>query len=443
MRRGCRSLVRLFVFVLSAAYPSSAWALRGSGAESERARAGLEEALNQSSIDSSNSTRRRFITRTGPATLALAMGLIPVSAAVPQPPAPERPFPRGVVGQGPEYSTWVVYWRPAQSSSMLQVAPNRWREVNVFAYHFGGADQLVTADPWVTRTAASLRGTGPRVMMTIVNDLVPGGGQRNRLKDPNLVHRLIETPDARRRLIQSLMVAAQPVDGLDIDFEQVLAADRAAFTAFIEELADALHKTKKTLAVTVQPKTNNTIRNGAGAIDWRAVGAAADRLTIMAYYEHWDTGPVVNGSIVPGPAASQAWLAQVANFAVTQVPPKKLQIAFSLTGFDWPKDAQGRFLPGRLIEYPEAMTLARRYAGTVHRMPDGLRIVYRADGTDHEIWLESQESLKAKAETLWRDQKIRAVNLWRADTWTPEMLQSLAGMEEQVRADQDLTGRFQ
>lgn len=433
-----RIAISLTITMLQTAGAPPAWALRAKGAEANTVLDGLEETLAASDMPPdapSAMTRRVFLRRAVGAPMAMAaLGFTPLPAATPPPPAaPARP---GAVIEGPDLSMWLVYWRAAQGDAMWKATPGRWREVRVFGHHFDGGDHLIPADPWVSRTVGAMQGRGPRVLITIVNDVVPGGGQRNLLKDPEVVHRRIATPAARALFIETLLSVAQPVDGLDIDFERLLAADRAAFTAFIRELAEALHRRGKTLSVTVQPKTNDAVQNGAGAIDWRAVGAAADWVTIMAYYEHWETS-------APGPAASRRWLARVANFAVSQVAPKKLRIALSMTGFDWPKDAAGNALPGRAIEYPAAVALARQHGGTVNHTPDGAQILYRAAGVDHEIWVEGAESLKGKIAAVQREQGIRAFSLWRADTWAPAALRGLAGLEEAVRAGQDLSGRYQ
>ena len=82
--------------------------------------------------------------------------------------------------------------------------------------------------------------------------------------------------------------------GIDIDYEKLRAGDRQVFTAFISELAAALHARGKVLSVALFAKTTNAgyaPRNMAQ--DYAAIGRVADQVRIMTYDI---TGPP------PGPA---------------------------------------------------------------------------------------------------------------------------------------------
>jgi len=73
------------------------------------------------------------------------------------------------------------------------------------------------------------------------------------------------------------LVIGQDYPGIDIDYRGISPDLRGEYTAFISELADALHAQGKQLAVRLEPPRQVAAdRWETGAYDWRAIGAAAD-----------------------------------------------------------------------------------------------------------------------------------------------------------------------
>lgn len=125
------------------------------------------------------------------------------------------------------------------------------------------------------------------------------------------------------------IAVADGLDGIDLDYESMKAKDRESFSAFVDELATALHKAKKKLSVTLHPKTEEPGNwDGPKALDYRAIGKAADVVRIMCYdYSH-------SGSDA-GPIAPTDWVTQVIDFAKTQMPAGKIELGVPCYGYDW------------------------------------------------------------------------------------------------------------
>src|SRR5262245_60961349 len=140
-------------------------------------------------------------------------------------------------------TAWTTYFRSKPLPEVMKDAKGL-NEVSIFAYDFTADGTLqpgvsaqdgVTIDATLTEFKKLPRAVRPRLLITIVNDVVIPGG-KNRLKDPAIVHQVIGSPSARRKHIQSLLTIAMAADGLEIDYEGVAYSDRNAFTQFVRGL---------------------------------------------------------------------------------------------------------------------------------------------------------------------------------------------------------------
>lgn len=312
-------------------------------------------------------------------------------------------------GRPGRLASWVVYWDVQRGTDMLAKHGNGLDQVSVFAAHFDGRHRLTPANPWVAEAPAGMPRTPGRLLLTAVNDVVGDGEVR--LKDPAAVHSAVSTPRDRARHVEELVALAAWADGVEIDYERIRSEDREAFSLFVHDLAEALHRRGKVLSVVVEPKTSDVRRDGAGAVDWGAVGRDADAVKVMAYFEHHEGGP-------PGPPASPAWVEEVARFALTQVPREKLWIALTVAGIDWPEGGRGRQL-----DYARIRTLPGRPRR--HRRSGAQCLRYRdAEGRRHQVWFEDARSIDRKMEALERA-GVTQVALWRLGVGDPALWRRL------------------
>jgi spore germination protein YaaH len=146
------------------------------------------------------------------------------------------------------------------------------------------------------------------------------GGARTRLVPtieatdrPDLVyaHRMINDPALRRQHVAAVaaMVVDHGYDGVDVDYEHLETAlepgqtrltEQHAFSAFVAELAAALHAAGKTLSLAVPVEGSER-----GVYSYDALSAAADEVHVMGYDYHYAEGSHA------GPVAPLGWVREV------------------------------------------------------------------------------------------------------------------------------------
>jgi chitinase len=133
------------------------------------------------------------------------------------------------------------------------------------------------------------------------------------------VHRMINDPALRAAHVQAVVALAvdHGYDGIDLDYEhldrehlgeamapgETSETERRAFSAFVTDVARAMHAAGKTISLAVPADTGD-----GSAYDYDALSAAADQVHIMGYDYHYDSGPHV------GPVAPLGWIQDVVSY---------------------------------------------------------------------------------------------------------------------------------
>jgi len=289
----------------------------------------------------------------------------------------------------------VPYWNVGAAS--LDAHADRIGTYSPWAYGIAPDGTVVPQQPGADRAAARARPPGTRYVPTVAN-------ARNGTFEYGPVSAVLHDPAARARHVRSLVrLAEQPhVAGIDLDYEDLRAGDRAAFTALVRQVADALQARHRTLSVDLFAKTTDAgyaPRNIAQ--DYARLGREVDQVRLMAYDYHWESSG-------PGPVAPVRWVRQVLRYAVRTIDPDKIVLGMSLSGYDWvgrrgtdhgiaalQRTAADRHVPVRW----DGQAKAPWYAYTDSR------------GRHHEVWFENQRSVDAKL-ALARTSGVAGVFFW-------------------------------
>ena len=277
-------------------------------------------------------------------------------------PAPP-PLPPGAVA----IDVWAPYWTLADTLDELPERLAVVREASPFWYGARGIDDIVGdehADAQRVDEFIDTLESTPAAFVPSIRDELPAGGMA----------RILAEPDTRSAHVEALVRFAADVGaaGLDLDYEQFAFADgrasweatRPNWTAFVEELADALHADGRTLTISIPPvyDAGETSASGYWVYDHGTIAAHADAIRIMAYdFSVSEAGPI----------APLAWVRQVVAGVSEAVPEEfhgRLVLGVPAYGSNWvtstsgvcPADAEGK----TTVSIRSVDELAQRRFGT-------------------------------------------------------------------------------
>jgi|HubBroStandDraft_6_1064221.scaffolds.fasta_scaffold119612_2 spore germination protein len=307
----------------------------------------------------------------------------------------------------PSRRTLVVasmpYWNIQHDTAVVLANRSAVNEVSPWIYGLSASGAIVSQYPpgqatAVTADVARLRAAHMRIVPSIAN--VTAGAW-----DYQAISRILHNPALMRQHVDAIaaLVQQQNYAGIDVDYEELHASDRQAFTQFIRELAAALHAHGKVLSVAVFPQTAAPASGQPNASqDYAALGKAADQVRIMGYNFHWANSP-------PGATAPIGWVRSVLRYATSQMPASKVVLGIPLFGYNWPDGTT----TAATVSWLQALRLSRQYhaAATYNKASQAPSFSYAGGGRSHVVWFENAESSKAKFEVVKGD-GAAGVYLW-------------------------------
>ncbi|WP_247747106.1 LysM peptidoglycan-binding domain-containing protein [Alkalihalobacillus sp. BA299] len=226
-------------------------------------------------------------------------------------------------------------------------------------------------------------------------------------------------------------IATYDLDGVNVDLENITAADRGNFTEFVRLLREKVPAHKEvSVAVAANPNGWNT--GWHGAYDYTNLAKHADYLMIMAYDESYQGGD-------PGPVASLPWVERSIQYAIDQnVSRDKIVVGLAQYGRYW---MEGMEVGGLGISNNAVDQIIERYNATVEfdeaskspkatftiREGDPVTVVSGrtlAPGT-YTIWFENEQSVREKL-ALVSKYNIRGVGTWSLGQGNLEVFNSYA-----------------
>ena len=272
--------------------------------------------------------------------------------------------------------------------------------LSIFDYHIAANGDIANTlnDLTAIQTTWNYR---VRPLATITN-LTPEGFSSE------LAHQVLNNPTARTNLVNNItyLVTNRGYGGVTIDFERLLAEDRDLFTGFLRELRDRLKPIGRTLTIAVPAKTGEEIPWLRG-YDFGGIGSVVDYMFIMAYDFH-------HAGSDPGPTASLPDVRRAVEFAIGNVPRRKIILGMPLYGYDWIIP----YRPGRVapaISNQGAVEKAMRFQSPIQYSTEFESPFFRykdQTGLTHEVWFEDVRSMGAKM-LLIREYGLQGLGAWQ------------------------------
>lgn len=236
---------------------------------------------------------------------------------------------------------------------------------------------------------------------------------------------------AVEQIVNELTVAYQtigrnPYSGVTIDFEGLRSAQKADFTAFLQELSAQLDKLDKTLYVCVAP----VLTGGAyyDGYDYRAIGDLADKVILMAYdFEARDASIYLGTDVTSSsgfaeatrnaPAGQVFWsLLAITDDSTGVRDTSKVLLGISSKNVAWKVDADGCLISAQpvYLSNDTAHSYIRQgisgASGSV--LAEDYVIAIGEDGTRYFLWREDPMKNLQSAKLLG----VTGVSLWRLGT---------------------------
>lgn len=305
----------------------------------------------------------------------------------------------------PSYPAWVNgYAYPFIQQDVLDETLPYLSSLSVFSYGFTADGVLIPPVLDDTFMIQSALASGVRPVLTLT-PFGPDGNFNN-----FLVASVVNDQIAKENLLSNLLTAVQEKNfwGVDIDFEYIRPEDRIPFADFVADVRNFLSPYGYHVSVALAPKTSDTqeglLYEGK---DYGLLGEAADSVLLMTYEWGYTYGP-------PMAVAPVNKVRQVVEYAVTRIPPSRIDLGIPNYGYDWTLPFVRGTSRAVTIGNQEAVQIAIE-AGVPIQFDDVAMspfFRYEKDGQLHEVWFEDVRSYREKF-SLLPEYGLRGMGYWQ------------------------------
>ena len=295
-------------------------------------------------------------------------------------------------------AAWVPYWKQQEAMTVIRQHADIFTTLSPFWYEVTPTGDLIVypngEDSSVIQFA---RDRGIELIPLIANSF-----------NSQLVSTVLNDPIIRLQHVTNIVskVTQMNYDGIEIDYENIAAADSNLFVLFLRELKAALTPLNKKLVVAIQARTSATSSGSSAGHDYPGIGSAVDRVRLMLYDYSWET---------PGPIAPASWVKQVLDYAVSVIPRSKLEAGLPTYGYDWGNQRIG-------ISYDTAISTAQRFqVQIIEDSQNGPHYSYTdSSGVAHQVWFTNARNFSTFID-LVNQYNIRGISIWYPGEDDPEI----------------------
>lgn len=296
------------------------------------------------------------------------------------------------------------YAYPFISPQVLEETLPYLTQLSIFSYGFTVEGELVPPqlDDTPLIQAALSFGTAPILTLTPFG---PDGMFNN-----YLISRITNDPEAQSALIENLAdtVVEKGYQGVDIDFEFILAEDKYSFAEFVSNVRTRINQLGYPVSVALAPKTSD---DQPGLLyegkDYALLGEAADFVLLMTYEWGYTYGPPM--AVAPLPSVRR-----VVEYALTHIPAEKINLGIPNYGYDWPLPYERGVTAATTIGNIEAVQIAIANDAVIQfdETAQSPFFTYTRDGVAHEVWFEDVRSMNGKFD-LVEEYALHGMGYWQ------------------------------
>ena len=324
---------------------------------------------------------------------------------------------------------WVPYWTPKAGTSTITKHLTVIDQVSPFAYEVQADGSLKDtfskhAEQW--QNLAQQCATSGKLLIPCVS-----------WHNTKQMHDILS--DTKKRALHVATIMALVIDnslaGININYENIHPQDRQFYQLLLEDLSKRLHQENRLLHITLGARTSDTTvgiidpfseaqeelsspgkvnvslspGNGSTADSYKeCIARCADQLIVMAYDE-WgipynrQASYRTNNYYVAH--ASNQWVEQVIEYALTFVPHYKLVIAAPTYGLEFiitdKTPTEIAIKKKRSVLYDTAQELILQRTLTPKRTPGGeMSLTYTEDSQTHYVVYSDAQTIKDKVDLI-------------------------------------------
>ncbi len=262
-----------------------------------------------------------------------------------------------------------------------------------------------TSDPAFVK---QLKTRGKQVMPVVINS-----------HDSELASAFLQNPAGQRMFIDKLAdrLTELGVRGVNLDFEAIAPQDRDAYTAFVIEFTDAMHR--KGLTVSIDLPRGHLSWNDKSGYDYEKLAGIVDTVVIMAYDQFW------KGSTSPGPVSGFPWFEEgITNYLSYDIPRSKIILGIPFYIRVWKLDENGKLVGNSALMMKDLPQLLASVEETAEydRNHRQTKYTYAKDGFTYVLWAETPDTIMARI-AIAKKYDLAGIAAWRlgyepAELWT-------------------------
>ena len=281
--------------------------------------------------------------------------------------------------------------------------------LSIFSYQVRPNGSLITINDMPLIQEARKAGVAP---MMVITNIEEGGSFSS-----ELAHVILNSEQIQNTLINNILSTLKSKNyyGLDIDFEYVFPEDRDNYNKFLKKITDTLRPLGYTITTALAPKTS---ANQPGLLyeahDYAVHGKLVDHVIIMTY--EW--------GYTYGPAQAVAPINQVRkvlDYAVTEIPSKKILMGMPNYGYDWTLPfVQGS--KAKTVTNVGAVDLAHREGATIQFDQKSQAPFFNYTdnaGKKHVVWFDDARSTAARLRLI-NQYNLGGVSYWTINRFFPQ-----------------------
>lgn len=263
--------------------------------------------------------------------------------------------------------------------------------LTIFGYGFTTEGELIGIDDQPLINLAYQFGTAPVILLSSITETGTFSGERASLlfRDTALQNKVLDNI--------LLVMREKGYVGLDVDFEYIQPEDSAAYVRFLQNVTARLHAEGYFVNTDLAPKTSSQQRGLLyEAHDYGSIGAVSDTVLLMTYEWGYTYGP-------PLAVAPLDRVREVVEYAVTQIPVRKILMGIPNYGYDWALPFVRGVTRAPAIGNEYAVQIAGRYGAEIlfDETAQSPHFNYwSGTGVQHEVWFEDIRSIQAKCNLM-------------------------------------------